>query len=150
MDITHIHLVVNHVALFFIPLGLFFYLISRELKTRRLALILIIVGSLFTFVASQSGEGAEEQQEKSMGFNEKIVEKHEEASESAQVLSVILILTSLIGLVKMNLAPLRFINVGLGALTTLALVWTAYQGGQIRHGPESFNSYPASSTQGED
>lgn len=149
MSITHFHLIVNHVALFFIPLGLFFYLISQDMKTKRIALSLVIIGSLFTFVASQSGEGAEDQQESQMSYNEQTVEKHEEASEMAQVLSVLLILTSLSSLFKLNLMPLRYVTIAVGVLTTLSLAWTAYQGGQIRHGLEFQNS-SGSSTQGED
>lgn len=145
LDVTHLHLVVNHVSLFFIPIGLAFYFLSQEQRTKKLALALMLVGSLFTVVASQTGEQAEEAQENSANFNEQQAENHEEASEAAQVLSVMLGFLTILLFVWPQVQYFRWGVAVLGVLTTLSLAWTAFQGGQIRHGGS-----PPGSTQGED
>ncbi len=141
MNNAHLHLLVNHVSLFAVffggaALAVAIFRKSPELKWSALGLFLL--AGVFVWIASLTGEGAEELVEHLPGVEESLIHAHEEAGEWAQVATTILAALSA-GFFFLVRARPRWAQKALWALLVVAL-WTsavlartAYLGGSIRH-----------------
>lgn len=146
MNSAQIHLLVNHVPVF----GVFFGLIalgwsiwkgSREM--RLVAVGLFVISGLFAWIATTTGEGAEEMVEHLSGVKESLIERHEDAAEVTNVFIMILALGAAaleaLAHFKAQLLKPQWLKwghtavLGLAVLTSGLLIRTAHLGGQIRH-----------------
>lgn len=141
MDAAHVHLLVNHVSLFAVVFGLMalvwsFFRDSSEM--RMAAVLLFIFAAVFSWIAMESGEGAEELVEHLPGVSESYIEYHEEAAETAYVSMILLGLMAVgLGVVarfKKSWLKTSQVCLFLAGLVALGLVARAAQlGGLIRH-----------------
>ncbi len=140
MNNAHLHLLVNHVAIFGVFFGLSaltWSMVRKNADLRIAAVILFLISGLFAWIATETGEGAEDVVEKLPGIMESLIEEHEEAAEVAYIFTIILAVSSLLmeGVARFKNQWLKFqIIILILALTTTGLLaYTALLGGQIRH-----------------
>ncbi len=141
MNQAHIHLLVNHVSLFGVSFGLLalvWAIIKNSKDVRWYAVGLFLVSAVFAWIASETGEGAEEIVEQIPGILESMVERHEEAAELANIsvmtLGVLAVLMEIIAKVKNQC--LKKIQIGVlivAIVSAVLLARTANLGGEIRH-----------------
>jgi uncharacterized membrane protein len=140
MDLTHLHLLLNHFPIIgtIIGIGIMLWgLIKKEYNIQKTVLGLWVILTLLTFPVMKTGEEAEETIENIPGISEQIMHEHEEAAEFALWMMVGLGLLSLAGLLigqnnnlgkKLPLVAFIFSLAVFGAMAR-----TGYLGGQIRH-----------------
>lgn len=140
MSITHLHLLLNHFPVVGIVGLVVLFAIAWQRRSTELGKVTLGLTMLLAAVAAVvylTGEPAEKLVEKLPGFDETLVEAHEEAA------LVALLAFGALGVMAAG-ALLRYRGRGLprgvlaaglaGSLVTGALVgWTANLGGQIRH-----------------
>jgi len=148
MNQAHYHLLLNHLPIIIPFVGVAVMLVGIIFKSeivKRTAYMIFITGAIFTFPASETGEGAEEIVENIEGISEEFIHTHEEASETFALLSYILGAVSLIGL-WINLKKKSYSNiiVYVTILFSAVVMFFARQtgrtGGEIRH-PEIRKDY---------
>lgn len=141
MNSAHIHLLVNHIPVFGVAFGLLALLWSlarSNPEMRKAAILLFVVSGIFSFIALQSGERAEEVVEHLPGVSESLLHAHEEAAELANGFVAALAVASL-GMAfaqrrgQRLLKISQFAVVALAVLSTGLLARAANLGGQIRH-----------------
>lgn len=141
MDATHIHLMSNHIPLLatiFSLLILAWGLFKSEKSYQNLAMIGFIIAGIFSIIALQSGEGAEDIVENLAGVNESFIHEHEDAAKTTNWIAIIIALVSLAGFFVRRIKPtlmkgyLWVLLVG-SLLSAGMFSYTAYLGGQIRH-----------------
>lgn len=101
MTQPHFHLLINHLPIFFPVAGLLILITGIFLKNetiKRTAYGLFAIGAIGAFVASSSGEGAEEAIEHIQGVSRKLIHKHEESSEIFSLLSYLFGAISLVAI----------------------------------------------------
>lgn len=101
MNNAHYHLVVNHLPIITPFLGAMILLggiILKNNTVKKTALVVFIFGSITTFLAMYTGDGAEEIVEKIQGVSEDLIKNHEELAERFALTNYFLGLMSLIGL----------------------------------------------------
>lgn len=141
MDNPHYHLLFNHLPILIPFVGLMVMLVNLYFKSNpvnRMALGIFIVGGLCTFLAHESGEGAEHALKNDPNFSHELIEKHEEAAEPFTVVTNLLGLVSIVALwanwkeksYSMVLTMLAFL---LAWLSFYFSYQTGLTGGQIRH-----------------
>lgn len=141
MNAAHYHLMLNHVpvlATYFSLVVLLWGLIRKNDSYKTVAYVGFVVAAIFSIVAVQTGEGAEEIVEGLSGVSESIIHEHEEAAEGAQWVSIVLGIVALGGLFLKNFSRnikkyLATVAVVLGFVSAGYMAYTAYEGGQIRH-----------------
>lgn len=141
MDSVHLHLLINHVpvlATIFSVLILLWGIIKSEKSYYRLAMVGFILAGVFSIVALQSGEGAEEAVEHLAGVSENMIHDHEEVAEVTNWIAVALGLASIGGFVIQKyktavMKPYLTVLLVVGFASSGAFIYTAYLGGQIRH-----------------
>ena len=141
MDATHIHLMSNHVPLLatiFSLLILAWGLWKSETSYQNLAMVGFIVAGVFSIIALQSGEGAEDIVETLAGVSESFIHDHEEAAKTTNWIAIILAFASLGGFAVRRMKPALVKSylwvLLLGSLISAGMFsYTAYLGGQIRH-----------------
>lgn len=141
MNAAHFHLVVNHLPIIFPMVGVLVLIVGLAFKSqavKRTAYIIFVVGALTSVVAMNSGENAEEFVEKTPGFDEVYIERHEESAELFAALSYVLAGLSLIALwtdVKnikgSNVAG--FVVLGASLIAIYFAKDAGTTGGEIRH-----------------
>ena len=145
MNQAHLHIILVHIPILFVPLGILFYLIALALKDssiRYAALGIFVLSAVVAFVANQLGEGAEDAVEDLVGVIKSNIHEHEEMGDKAFWLTLVLGLVSIFnwwGLqTKRRLSGLtaKFV-LFIAVLSAGALTYTAYLGGKIRH-PEAY------------
>ena len=146
MDATRIHLFITHLPLFGLFLGFFvllFGLLRKDKGVKVVALVIILVAITGGFIASQTGEFAEETVEGIAAISHDAVELHEESAEVTILFLAALGVLSAIAL-YMEIRNKRLAKQALAiVLAFSALVFyfvarTAMQGGKIRHTEISF------------
>lgn len=148
MDNPHYHLLFNHLPILIPFVGLLVMVVNFKFKSNpvtRMALGIFILGGLCTFLAHESGEGAEHALKTDLSISHELIEKHEEAAKPFTIVNNLLALISIIALWA-NWKEKSFSNI----LTMLALLlallsfYFSYQtgltGGQIRHPEIRFDS----------
>lgn len=141
MDATHIHLMVNHVPLLatiFSLLILGWGMFKHNESFQNLAMIGFIIAGVFSIIALQSGEGAEDIVENLPGVTESFIHNHEEAAETTNWIAIAVALVSLGGFgvrrLKATFMRTYLWILLLGSVVSAGMFsYTAYLGGQIRH-----------------
>ncbi|WP_138430943.1 hypothetical protein [Fodinibius saliphilus] len=148
MNDAYLHLVINHFPIFSMLFGLVILgwgILKKQESIQKIAMVLLVLGAITSYIAIETGEGAEEIVEDYVAtISHDAIHNHEEAAEVAMWLSMVTGGLALINLVVVNY-NIRYKNVLIGILlvaTTAslgALIYTAYQGGKIRH-PEAHDT----------
>lgn len=141
MNLTHVHLLINHVAVIGAFLGilvLIFAIRSKSTSTYYAAYTVLMISAIGAVVAYNTGESAEESVEGIVGVTESAIESHEDAAAYALGAFILLGVLSLAGvyLTYVNESPQPkwslFILV-VGLLSFVVVSRTAWLGGKIRH-----------------
>ena len=141
MNDAHLHLVVNHFPIIVPIIGLIILVtgyITKSPAVQRTAFGVFILGTLMTFPAMYTGEGAEEIAEKLPGVTDALIEEHEEKAESLAMFNYLLGLLSLFGfwasLKQKSYAG--YVAIAVFVLGLAGLFFgksTGTSGGEIRH-----------------
>lgn len=160
MNPTHIHLLLNHFPIVGTLIGsavLFYGIIKGQNSGKTTGAFIIVMMALIAIPVFLTGEPAEESVEHLAGISEELIHDHEETSEKAFWLMEATGAISLVALLlykrKSTFAPKAFwIAFAFSAITFLAMAWTGYLGGKIRH-PETSDTFvadkPATNSQNE-
>lgn len=148
MNDAYLHLILNHFPIFSMLFGLLILLwglFKKNISFQKLAMVLFIVGAVTSYVAVETGEGAEDIIEDYVpSISHDLIHDHEEAAEIAMWFSFVTGGISLLGLFVVG-KDHRYEKVLTGVLVVAALaaagmlMYTAYEGGKIRH-PEAHES----------
>ena len=151
MNDAYLHLVINHFPIFSMLFGLMILgwgLWKKQQAIQNIAMVLFILGAVTSYVAVETGEGAEDVIEDYVtSISHDVIHDHEEAAEIAMWFSLLTGGLALAGLFAANY-KLRYKNVLMGILFVAAtaavgiLLYTAYEGGKIRH-PEAHETIQA-------
>lgn len=141
MNLAHVHLILNHIPLIgmgFVILLLIVAFLLRSNQFINVALVFVILLSLWAIPVYLTGEPAEEMVEDLPGVSHALIEEHEEVAEIAFIFTEITGALALIALIVRRYSDKsgRWITI----LTLIALLisggvmtWTANLGGKIRH-----------------
>ncbi len=139
MDLTHIHLLLNHfpIAGTLIGGGVMLWGMAQNQKTtREIAAAIIVAMTIMAVPVYWTGEPAEERLENIPGISETAVEEHEEAAELAIRVMAAAGIASLAALLRQYRSS-SSVHFGLVTVLTLlafaAMARVGYLGGQIRH-----------------
>jgi len=146
---AHLHLLVNHFPIFLPLFGLVILLIGITLKseiTKRISFGMFVFGGIFAFIASQTGEGAEDIVE-GLKRSHDLIHEHEEAAEVFSLASYLLALISITALwfswKKHPFSTLfTYITLFISIIVLYLSFATGQTGGEITH-PEVSNSFKA-------
>ncbi|MDX1636504.1 MAG: hypothetical protein R3281_00955 [Balneolaceae bacterium] len=146
MNAAHYHLIINHLPLFSMLFGLLILtwgLTKKSDSITRIAYLLLVVGGISSYLAMETGEGAEEIVEEHASISHDAIHNHEEAAEIAFWFSLIAGGFGLAGLFTSAIDQRyqKTLAAGTFLVTLLALgslIYTAYEGGKIRH-PEAYD-----------
>lgn len=141
MNDAHLHLVFNHFPIIVPIVGMIILIVGFFIDSavvKRTALGIFVLGSLLTFPAMYTGEGAEEIAEKLPDVTDAIIHEHEEMAETLAIINYLLGFVSLIAFWA-NWKQKSFANYIAIAVLCLGLVGlyfgkaTGTSGGEIRH-----------------
>jgi hypothetical protein len=140
MDLAHLHLILNHIPIvgfpFLLVLGIW-ATVRKEKALMKFIYVLSIGLTLVTAGAFQTGEPAEDRAE-TTGAVKAVIHDHEEAAETAMVFVWVSAVLAAVAFFSIGKPSLETITASLYAislvLTIVALGWTGYEGGKIRHG----------------
>jgi len=139
---AQLHLALTHlpvVAALLAAATLVVAAITGARASRRFGLVLLVVAGASALPAYLTGEGAEEVVEHRPGVVESVIERHEEAAESALavVLAGAVVAAASLLAARLGREPLAralfFLALGLAIADTAALARVAHLGGEIRH-----------------
>lgn len=141
MESVHLHLLINHVPILLTIFSLFILLwgmYKKENAVIHLSMAGFVIAAVFSVIAMQTGEGAEDIIEKLSGISEALIHDHEELAELANYGAILLGLVALaaFAIEKYRPAfykPVKVVIVVLAFLSAGLFSYTAYLGGQIRH-----------------
>jgi len=141
MNLTHLHLILNHVPALGTVFGLgllSFGFWGRSTELMKTALGVFVLIALMAVPAYLTGEPAEDGVEGLPGVSEAIIEQHEEAAGVAFASIGALGVIALLGLLALRhgkVVPAWFAGLMVIASLTVSglMAWTANIGGQIRH-----------------
>lgn len=141
MDIVHLHLLINHVPVLLTIFGVIVFLwgmYKKENVIIHLAMTGFIIAAVFSVIAIQSGEGAEDVIENMEGISESLIHDHEESAELANYAAILVGLIALATFVIEKYKPAiysktKIVVVALALIPSVLFSYTAYLGGQIRH-----------------
>lgn len=156
MSQTHIHLLLNHVAIMaalFSAILFLFGAIRKNETIKNVALIGFVLAAVAAIPVFLTGEPAEESVEKLPGVLESVIEAHEEAAEFAIWMIGIAGLAALGSLLLKNVSFFKTtvfagIMVVISLVSASAISYTGYLGGQIRHTEISGNATIQNGQQG--
>lgn len=141
MNVTHLHLILNHLPVLGTAFGLGILALglwTRSEDIKRLALLLFAATALLAIPAYLTGEPAEDAVKGLAGVAGGLIERHEEAAGAA--LGGVLALGALAGIGLAVFRRKRPVATWFGATSLLGalvvsslMAWTANLGGQIRH-----------------
>lgn len=145
MNAAHLHIILVHLPIVLIPTGaiiLTLSLLKRSSAGVSIALLLLVCATILAVPPFLLGEGAEEIVEDLPGISEDVIEEHEEAADIAFWLTIA---TGLLGagsltarrMGKPTSNSLALATVLASYAASTALLYTANQGGKIRH-PEAY------------
>lgn len=139
MDLTHLHLLLNHFPIVGTLIGAAVMLwgIARNQKTvRAVAAAIIVAMTVVAIPVYLTGEPAEERVENVPSISESALEEHEEAAELAIWIMAAAGIASLAALLlqyrSSSKAPFG-VAIALTLLAFAAMARVGYLGGQIRH-----------------
>lgn len=140
MNFAEIHLMLNHIPIIALPLVsvfLLFAFIKKNALMKKISLVMLILIGLVTLPVYFTGEPAEGIIEDFPGVTESVIKPHEEMGEKALILALIASGLAISALVfvkneKRN-HQLTVATLSVAVIGSMALVYTGYLGGQIRH-----------------
>lgn len=146
MNAALFHITLVHIPVVLTPLGALLLAIAHlrsSLTIARVALGILIAASVIAVPAFLLGEGAEEIVEHMPGISEALIEDHEEVAETTLWVTIVTGLASLMAWVAISRGAfleraLLITTFFLSAAASIALTYTSYLGGAIRH-PEAHN-----------
>ncbi len=141
MNLPHLHLLLNHLPIITPIIGLLVLILGFFFKStiiKRTALFIFILGSLFTFPAFNTGEGAEEGVENISGISEDLIKIHEEHAETFSVFAYLLGAFSTLGIwiswkQKTYTDAFNYLVIAFSLVTLYFGAKTGTSGGEIRH-----------------
>ena len=144
MNPTHLHLILNHVAIIgtlFAGVVLLIGLLSNSVQTRFASFILLLISSIGGYITFKTGHEAEETVEHIKGISEYVIEQHEELAEKALWFIILLFIASIVGFYahKKNIAAekkISWIILLICMISFSIFAYTGYLGGQIMHGKD--------------
>lgn len=153
MNAAHYHLLINHVpilATFFSIAIMLWGLTAKNKSIKKVALVGFVVAGIFSVVAFQTGESAEDIVEDLPSVSHDLIEAHEEVAGTAQWLTIVLGVGGLAGLFMVSKSTkgvnkYLWILLAFSVVAAASLAYTAYEGGQIRHTELRENTTEASS-----
>ena len=155
MNMTHLHLLLNHVPVLGTVFGVALFASGFWRKSQQLnraGLTVFLLSALIAVPVYLTGENAESVVKPLPGFSKAITEQHEEIAAKAFGGIVALGVAALAGLILFRGA--RTIPAWFGTSILLAsvvvsglMLWTASTGGQVRHTEIRSNSGPAPAPQ---
>ena len=142
MDLTYLHLILNHIPVIGIIIG-FLILGWGALRgyeqVKNTGLVVLLLAGLVAIPVYLTGEPAEEVVEHLPGVSEQIIERHEDAALYSLVLAIVSGALALLALIakRFMAAKIGVVAIYVCLLVSLiaagSMVYTAYLGGQIRH-----------------
>ncbi len=141
MDLTHLHLLVNHLPIFGSLLGglvLAYGIWVKSYDTKIAAYGVLIISAIGAFVAHITGDAAADFVEKLPGFAKEAIRAHDEASGLAMLVLIVLGMLSVVGIFSI-VRKWRSANLIAAVALALSLIGlglvarTGYLGGKIRH-----------------
>jgi hypothetical protein len=152
-----LHHLFNHIPSIGQIIGLLLLVYSIMIKSApvtKAALLVILVSAIAVMPANATGEGAEESTEELAGVSHDQIHRHEEAAESAFVITLISGAIALVSLVaswrKWSFAnAANWVLLLAGAVSIYFLVIASHEGGLIRH-PEMGNTAVQSGVGGQE
>lgn len=148
MSQTHIHLLLNHVAIMaalFSAILFLFGVIRKNETIRNVALFGFVLAAISVIPVYLTGEPAEESVEKLPGVLESVIETHEDAAGFSIWMVEIAGIAALGSLLLKKVSFFRTtivagIMVVISLVSASAISYTGYLGGQIRHTEISGNA----------
>ncbi len=140
MNYSHLHLILNHIPIIALPLATLFLLfafVKKNQQMKKFSLVMLILIGLVAVPAYFTGEPAEGIIEDFPGVTESVIHPHEEMGEKALIISLVAAALAVSALVivkdeKRN-QQLVAATLVVAAFGSMALGYTGYLGGQIRH-----------------
>lgn len=141
MDLTHVHLFLNHIPIVGSVMVLVFLgyaLFTKKSDQIKMSFWFLFIIAVILIPVYLTGEPAELAIEKPLGLPEEIIDRHEEAALISLVIVELIGAVSLIGLYinrKMKTIPLWFsiMMFILSLIMVISFARTATFGGEIRH-----------------
>lgn len=141
MNLSHLHLLINHLPIIGSMLGglvLAFAIWEKSNRTKVAAYGVLIISTIGAIIAYLTGEPAEELVENIPGVLKDTIEKHEDAAMVSLIILIVLGISSVIGIYltyKNSKYIKRVANVTLflSILSFGFISRAGYLGGQIRH-----------------
>ncbi|MBL7767207.1 MAG: hypothetical protein JNJ58_14000 [Chitinophagaceae bacterium] len=135
MNLTHLHLLLNHFPIIGTLIGgtiLLWGIIRKQIHIQQLGSLIVLVMAILAIPVFLTGEPAEESVEHLAGISERMIHEHEEAAEFAiWVMEAAGLLALISFIVKWD--KIHFIVLLVTVLSFVAMARTGYLGGQIRH-----------------
>ena len=153
---AHLHLLVNHLPIFLPLFGLIILSIGIVFKSeivKRVSLAVFVFAGLFAFIASSTGEGAEEIVEE-LKRSHDLIHEHEEAADTFALLSYVLAIFSIVAFwFNWKKHPFKDLSMYIALLISVIVIYFSYPtgqtGGEITH-PEVNNSFKVPAGEDED
>lgn len=153
---AHLHLLVNHLPIFLPLFGLIMLIIgivSKSEIVKRVSLAMFVFAGLFAFIASSTGEGAEEIVEE-LKRSHDLIHEHEEAADTFALLSYVLAIFSIVAFwFNWKKHPFKDLSMYIALLISVIVIYFSYPtgqtGGEITH-PEVSNSFKVPAGEDED
>ena len=141
MTAAHWHLIISHLPIIGTTISIILLISGLLLKNGQLkliAIIFILIMSVFGFLVHETGEKAEQQLKDEQSINEAAIEAHEEAAKPAFVVHNIAGFLSIMALLFYKKKKKLFNIIGIliisSSLSAAALMsYAGYLGGKIRH-----------------
>jgi uncharacterized membrane protein len=141
MDLTHLHLILNHFPIVGTLIGsllLLYGFIRKDRNNQQVALAVITLMAILAIPVMLTGEPAEERVEHIAGVTEAAIEAHEEAAELAiwvmEITGFIALVGLILGYLKNRIfQPVMILALILSLASFGLMARTGSLGGQIRH-----------------
>ena len=141
MNLTHVHLITNHIPVIGTGIGILILLLGmyrKSLEVQFAAYFILIASTFGAIIAYFSGEPAIESVEYIFDVSERSIEAHADAARITFFSMLILAMMSLIAMLIITKKPLRasaFAQIVLlvAAISFGLAAYTANLGGKIRH-----------------
>lgn len=142
MDLTHLHLILNHIPAVGIFIGFLtvaWGIVRRYDEVQKAGLIMLVLTALVAIPVYLTGEPAEETVEGLPGVSEQIIELHEDAAIYSLVLAIVTGALAIVALFAMRFLSTKtglffaFVALLVSFISGASMAYTANLGGQIRH-----------------
>jgi uncharacterized membrane protein len=141
MNLSHLHLLINHLPIIGSMLGglvLAFAIWEKSNRTKVAAYGVLIISSIGAVIAYLTGEPAEELVENIPGVLKSAIEQHEDAAMVSLIVLIMLGISSVIGIYltyknSQYIKRVATITLFLSILSFGFIARVGYLGGQIRH-----------------